>query len=327
MVERKSVSSPGRLLGSAYRERRGVVRLLARHLGRRAPACVVQRRARHFHAERHDVGWRERVQNIAGSSPAAFAIERQPKNGCQGGQTDAGGHSLCHSFVKGCQILDNVFKLEFSVEQFLYTFGSDPGVFLFDVEAAFSSAAQEWIWMVLDRVGLPPPLQSALRALNADAFMNFSATLRSRRNRFRPRAEFSRVARPTRLCGPCCTTMEVSGRGRYLGAPLDPEAFPTFGAKVTSKLRRATRHISGLDLTTSDRCRAHCVFGESAAGYLLQVQRPVGVLTRADRAGLAMALAVPMHSMGTGLLPHLPSRGAHLIRGCRNAMRVEASAA
>lgn len=94
--------------------------------------------------------------------------------------------------------------------------------------------------------------------------------------------------------------------------PYRPAAFTTFWDRVTCKLRRSTRHRSGLELTTADRCRAYTVFGQSVGGYLLQVRRPDGALTRANRAGLAMALAVPMHSMGPGLLPHLPSLGARL---------------
>lgn len=72
-------------------------------------------------------------------------------------------------FVKGRHILDNVFDMEAAIEKYLHTFGSDPGVFLFDVEAAFPSAAQEWIWMVLERMGLPDEVQQSVRALYADA--------------------------------------------------------------------------------------------------------------------------------------------------------------
>lgn len=80
---------------------------------------------------------------------------------------------LQRGFVRGRQILDNVFDMESSIERYLHTFGSDPGVFLFDVKAAFPSAAQECIWLVLARMGLPTELQRAVRALYADATVKF----------------------------------------------------------------------------------------------------------------------------------------------------------
>lgn len=76
------------------------------------------------------------------------------------------------------------------------------------------------------------------------------------------------------------TPMEVGGRGRCLGVPTGPAADAIFWDLVTCKRWRVTRHISGLELNTSDRCQAYTVFGQSVANYLLQVHRPDGYLIR-----------------------------------------------
>lgn len=76
-------------------------------------------------------------------------------------------------FVKGRQLLDNVFDVEAAVERYLYHEGNDPGVFLFDVEAAFPSAAQPWIWQVLERMGLPCRLRRAVQFLYKDVHVRF----------------------------------------------------------------------------------------------------------------------------------------------------------
>lgn len=103
--------------------------------------------------------------------------------------------------------------------------------------------------------------------------------------------------------------MVVSGSGVYLGVPIAPSSRAGFGDRVTAKVRRATRHISGLHITVADRIRAYRVFGQSVAGYLAQVRRPDSALVRADRAAVAKVMAVPMHSMGPGVLPHIASLG------------------
>lgn len=80
---------------------------------------------------------------------------------------------LQRGFAKGRQIMDNVFDVEASMEVCLHREGCDPGIFLFDVEAAFPSASQEWIWQVLRHMGLPLPSRRAIRALYSDVSVHF----------------------------------------------------------------------------------------------------------------------------------------------------------
>lgn len=78
---------------------------------------------------------------------------------------------LQRGFVRGRQNLGNVFDVEEAME--MARPQSDPGVFLFDIEAAFPSASQEWIWLVLSATGLPLSLRSVVKALCCDVQARF----------------------------------------------------------------------------------------------------------------------------------------------------------
>lgn len=69
------------------------------------------------------------------------------------------------AFVRGRQILDNVFDVECAMAFALLPVDSGLGVFSFDVEASFPSASQAWIWRVLEAMRLPLPLQHVVKAL------------------------------------------------------------------------------------------------------------------------------------------------------------------
>lgn len=69
---------------------------------------------------------------------------------------------LRRGFAKGRQIVDSVFDVEAAMEESLHRTGCDPGVFLFDVEAAFPSASQDWISRVLESICLPLELRRSM---------------------------------------------------------------------------------------------------------------------------------------------------------------------
>lgn len=299
---------------------------------------------------------------------------------------------LQRGFVRGRQILDNVFDVECAMELALLQVDSDPGIFLFDVEAAFPSASQAWIWRVMYAMELPRALCSAVQALYCNVRVRFlvggvlsaytvdvvsgikqgcpssgslwallydlvirnwgsilptseltlgcfaddlAAAARSVHDALPALLRtFDLVRTATRLrlnirktalvyFGPSSfedvsrrlsahtggQRLPVSGKGIYLGVPIGPDSFETLWHATTDRMRKVVRHISGLHATLGDRIRAHRVFGQSVPGYLLQLRRLDAGLTRTDRAGLAVVLAAPMHSMGPGLLPHVVALG------------------
>lgn len=63
--------------------------------------------------------------------------------------------------------------IEASTTEYLYDFYADPGVFLFDVAAAFPSVAQSWIWRVLEAMGLPLALRRGVQLLYMHSSVQF----------------------------------------------------------------------------------------------------------------------------------------------------------
>lgn len=81
-------------------------------------------------------------------------------------------HSVQTGFVGGRSMLESVLRIEGAIEEYLYHEGRQCGVFLFDVAAAFPSIAQDWLWMVLRAMNVPPWRLAAIGALYAHAGVN-----------------------------------------------------------------------------------------------------------------------------------------------------------
>lgn len=80
---------------------------------------------------------------------------------------------LQRGFVRGRSIVDNVLEVEASAAEYLYDGEGDPGIFLFDVAAAFPLAAQRWIWRLLEEMEVPLPLRRGMQLLYMHSFVRF----------------------------------------------------------------------------------------------------------------------------------------------------------
>ena len=70
-------------------------------------------------------------------------------------------------FIRGRQMLQNIIEIEAKAMSTMYT-SSNGALVLFDFSAAFLSVARRFIWLVLESIGLPKFVISAIKALYAN---------------------------------------------------------------------------------------------------------------------------------------------------------------
>lgn len=105
-------------------------------------------------------------------------------------------------FVRGRSLVDNVLDIVASTSEYLYDIDGDPGVFLFDVAAAFPPASQAWICRVLEAMELPLALRRGMQLLYLGSTWRAFVAYRAGAERDQAGLPVERIARGA-LIRPC----------------------------------------------------------------------------------------------------------------------------
>lgn len=71
-------------------------------------------------------------------------------------------HDAQRGFVRGRQMATNLVGADAAIENFVHDPGSDPGLILLDIQAAFPSIDWDWVQWVLRQMGIPDWLVDAI---------------------------------------------------------------------------------------------------------------------------------------------------------------------